>query len=52
VSRLLRLFREHGIILKIKGSHRYQLTSEGRRTLPAFLAARHASAEQLNKMAA
>lgn len=52
VSRLLRLFREHGLILKIKGSHRYQLTSQGRRTLPAFLAARHASAEQLNKMAA
>jgi hypothetical protein len=52
VSRLLRLFREHGMIYKIKGSHRYQLTAQGRRTLPAFIAARNASTEQLNKLAA
>jgi hypothetical protein len=52
VTRLLRLFRAHGLIQKIKGTHRYQLTSEGRRSLPAFSAARNASAEELSKMAA
>jgi hypothetical protein len=52
VSRMLRLFREHGMIRKIKGTHRYQLTAAGRRTLPAFLAARNANTEQLNKLAA
>lgn len=52
VSRMLRLFREHGIIRKVKGTHRYQLTAVGRRTLPAFLAARNANTEQLNKLAA
>jgi len=52
VSRMLRLFREHGMIRKVKGTHRYQLTAAGRRTLPAFLAARNASTEQLNKLAA
>jgi hypothetical protein len=51
VTRLLRLFRAHGLIRKIKGTNRYQLTSEGRRCLPAFSAARHASAEELNKLA-
>lgn len=52
VTRLLRLFREHGLIQKIKGTHRYQLTAQGRRTLPAFTAARNAAAEQLNQLAA
>lgn len=52
VSRLLRLFREHGLIHKVLGTHRYQLSAKGRRVLPAFIAARNASAEQLNKLAA
>ena len=52
ISRLLRLFREHGLIYKIKGTHRYHLSAQGRRTLPAFIAARNASTEQLNKLAA
>jgi len=52
VTRLLRLFRAHGLITKIPGTHRYQLTLEGRRSLPAFTAARNASAQELNKMAA
>jgi hypothetical protein len=52
ISRLLRLFREHGLIYKIKGTHRYQLTVQARRILPAFIAARNATAEQLNKLAA
>jgi hypothetical protein len=52
VSRRLRLFREHGLITKLPGTHRYQLTVTGRRILPAFMTARNASAEQLNNLAA
>lgn len=52
ITRLLRLFAEHGLIRKIKGTHRYQLTTLGRRLLPAFIAARNASAEKLNQLAA
>lgn len=52
ISRLLRLFREHHLIYKIKGTHRYQLTAQGRRMLPAFIAARNATTEQLNQLAA
>lgn len=50
-TRSLRLFRAHGLIQKNQGSHRYQLTMQGRRILPAFIAARHASIQELNKLA-
>jgi len=52
ISRLLRLFREHGLIYKIKGTHRYQLAAKGRRILPAFIAARNASTQRLYNLAA
>lgn len=37
VTRLLRLFADHGLIHKIAKTHRYQLTAEGRRLLPTFI---------------
>ena len=52
VSRLLRLFREHGLIRKVKGTHRYHLTANGQRVLPPFIAARNASTQKLNEIAA
>jgi hypothetical protein len=52
VTRLLRLFQAHGLFRKIPKTHRYQLTANGRRTLPAFLAARNASAQKLQQLAA
>jgi len=52
VGRLLRLFREHGLLYMLPGTHRYQLTAQGRRTLPAFIAARKANALELNKLVA
>jgi hypothetical protein len=52
VSRLLRLFRDHGLIYRVKGTHRYHLTANGRRTLPAFPAARNSSTAKLLKLAA
>lgn len=51
VTRLLRLFRAHGLIQKIKGTHRYQLTAHARRSLPAFSAARNTSVQALNEIA-
>jgi hypothetical protein len=52
ITRLLTLFRHHGLIRKIKGTHRYHLTSAGRRTLPAFTTARSTSIDRLNQIAA
>jgi hypothetical protein len=42
ITRRLALLRAHGILRKLSGTHRYQLTSQGRRILTALLAARHA----------
>jgi hypothetical protein len=52
IGRLLRLFRDHGLIYRVKGTHRYQLSAKGRRTLPAFPAARNASTKKLQQIAA
>lgn len=46
VTRLLRLFADHGLIHKIAKTHRYQLTAEGRRLLPTFINARAASTQK------
>lgn len=47
VTRLLRLLRGHGVIVKIAKSHRYRLTDKGRDSLSALLAARNANTKQL-----
>src|SRR5262249_40516437 len=47
VSRLLALLRAHGLIQKIPKTHRYQVTSRGRETITAILAARAAAVEKL-----
>jgi len=52
ITRRLALLRVHGILRKLSGTHRYQLTSRGRRILTALLAARNADVDQLTKMAA
>jgi hypothetical protein len=39
ISRKLRLLRAHALITKIVGTHRYQLTSSGRRIIVAILSA-------------
>lgn len=52
VGRLLRLFRDHQLIYRVKGTHRYQLTNYARQTLPAFLAARKANTAKLLEAAA
>jgi len=52
VSRQLRLLRAHGLITKINGTHRYLLTSNGRKITTAVLAALHATIRQLSPLAA
>jgi hypothetical protein len=52
ITRRLALLRAHGILRKVPGTHRYHLSSRGRRIVTALLAARNADVDQLTKMAA
>ena len=52
ITRKLALLRAHGLIRKIAGTHRYVLTSQGRRISTALLAARRADIDQLTRLAA
>lgn len=50
-GRLLRLFRDHHLIYRVQGTHRYHLTAYGRRTLPSLLSLRTTNAEKLRELA-
>jgi hypothetical protein len=52
ITRKLALLRAHALIRKIAGTHRYVLTSQGRRITTALLAARRADIDQLTRLAA
>jgi hypothetical protein len=52
VTRQLRLLRAHKLIVKVQKTHRYVLTSTGRSTINAILAAREANAQKLVELAA
>jgi len=52
VSRKLRLLRAHGLIRKVKGSHRYFLTQDGRKLVTILMAATQADVQQLTAFAA
>jgi hypothetical protein len=52
ITRKLRLLRAHGLLRKVGGTHRYQVTGKGRRIVTALLAARQADVDQLTKLAA
>jgi len=52
ITRQVRLLRGHGLIKKIQSTHRYILTSSGRITINALLAAQNASPQQLAQLAA
>jgi hypothetical protein len=47
VTRRLRLLRAHGLIKKITGTHRYQVTAKGRVIITALLTARAANTRRL-----
>jgi hypothetical protein len=51
-TRQIRMLRAHGLIRKISKTHRYTLTSKGRMTINALLAAQQASPQQLAQLAA
>ena len=52
ISRKLRLLRTHGIIRKVQGTHRYNVTPTGRLALTAILTADRSSLSQLSRIAA
>jgi len=52
VTRQLRLLQAHDLARKQAGSHRYQLTEKGQRTITAVLAVRRVDAAKLMGMAA
>jgi hypothetical protein len=52
VGRKLRLLRAHGLIHKITGTHRYQLTTAGRIATTAILTALRSSVRQLTTVGA
>lgn len=52
VTRALGRLRAHGIIKKVSGTYRYQLTNQGRQIVTALLAARNADVEKLMALAA
>lgn len=47
VSRKLRLLRAHGILRKVSGTYRYQLTETGRKAVAALLTALRFTVRQL-----
>lgn len=51
ISRKLRLLRAHGLICKITGTHRYQLTDSGRALTTAISATLRATVQQLTAAA-
>lgn len=51
VSRQLRMLRAHGILQKVPRTHRYQVTTAGRKAITAILTARQATIAQLTKAA-
>jgi hypothetical protein len=52
ITRQFALLRAHGLLRKMPRSHRYLLSSKGRRIVTALLAACYADVEQLTKIAA
>jgi len=48
----LRLLRAHGLIRKVTGTHRYQVTVPGRKAISAVLTALHSTVRQLLPVAA
>lgn len=51
VSRRLRLLRAHGLLRKVSGTHRYLVTTSGRRVLTAILTALRSTVRQLTAAA-
>ncbi|MBF0423221.1 MAG: hypothetical protein HQL73_09545, partial [Magnetococcales bacterium] len=52
VTRKFLLLRAHGLIKKVTGTHRYQVTDKGLNIVTALITARNASTEFLTKLSA
>jgi hypothetical protein len=51
LSRLLRIFRAHGLVRKVEGTHRQHTTAKGRTVIAAVIAAAQASVAKLTRCA-
>jgi len=51
ITRLFRILRAHGLIRRVEGSYRYQVTAPGRRLVSAVIAARDAALSTLRQCA-
>ena len=51
ITRQIRLLRAHGLVRKVQGTQRYQLTAKGQTAITALLAAQNASTKQLVQLA-
>lgn len=51
LGRLLRIFRMHRLIYRIHGTHRYQLSAQGRRILPTLCILRNINTERICQLA-
>lgn len=52
ITRLLRILRNHGLIAKVSGTHRYRLTDKAHRLITAIFTARQLTTQQLASLAA
>jgi hypothetical protein len=52
VSRKLCLLRAHGLLRKVPNTHRYQVTTNGRKIITAILTVTQATVAQLTSLAA
>lgn len=52
VSRQLGLLRAHGVVHRVRGTHRWKLTARGRRIITLLLLSKSASSKQISQLAA
>ena len=52
ITRRFRLLRAHGLIRKVKNTHRYVLTRKGRRMISAIIESQNLTLKQLNSKVA
>jgi len=52
VSRQLGLLRAHGLVHRVRGTHRWKLSAQGRRVITLLLLSKSASSKEISKLAA
>ena len=52
VSRQLGLLRAHGLVHRVRGTHRWKLTARGRRAITLLLLSKSATSKEMSELAA